>query len=141
MEVVEATPPSWMTPSVALLITSPLRSVSMVVVAPPRKVLKPVKLDAPETVNAPVRAMVPSVALVIVSPLSKVMEVVEATPPSWITPSVPLLIISPLSRVSVVVVAPPAKVARPSAEMAPAAERVTPVSPYPPPTKKLVAAV
>ena len=68
---------------------------------------RPVKVDAPETVSAPVRAIVPSVALVIVSPLSRVMEVVEAMPSSWITPSVALLIVSPLSSVNVVVVAPP----------------------------------
>ena len=69
-------------PSVALVIVSPLSKVNIVVVAPPRKVDRPVKLDTPETVNAPVSAIVPSVALVIVSPFSKVIEVVEATPPS-----------------------------------------------------------
>ena len=36
-----------MVPSVALLITSPLRSVSVVVVAPPRSELKPVTLNVP----------------------------------------------------------------------------------------------
>jgi len=113
----------------------------MVVVAPPSKVAKPVKLETSETVNAPVRAIVPSVALVIVSPFNKVIEVVEATPPSWMTPSVALLIISPLRSVKIVVVAPPAKVANPSALIAPAAEIVTPELPKPSPTVKLVAAV
>ena len=104
----------------ALLIISPLSRVKIVVVAPPRKVPRPVKLDTPETVSAPVRAIVPSVALVIVSPFKSVMEVVEATPSSWITPLVPLLITSPLSKVSIVVVAPPRKVAKPLVVMAPA---------------------
>ena len=119
MEVVEAMPSSWITPSVALLIVSPLSNVNMVVVAPPRKVPRPVKVDAPETVSAPVRAIVPSVALVIVSPLSRVMEVVEAMPSSWITPSVALLIVSPLSSVNVVVVAPPRNVLKPVTESVP----------------------
>src|SRR3989344_8472266 len=141
MEVVEAIPSSWITPSVALVICSPLSKVKMVVVAPPRKVPRPVKADTPETVNAPVSAIVPSVALVIVSPFNKVIEVVEATPPSWMTPSVALLIISPLRSVKIVVVAPPARVANPSALIAPAAEIVTPESPKPLPTVKLVAAV
>src|SRR3989344_998574 len=94
-------------PSVALVIVSPLSKVKIVVVAPPRKVDKPVKLDTPETVNAPVSAIVPSVALVM---------------------------ISPLRSVKVVVVAPPARVANPSALIAPAAEIVKPESPKPPPT-------
>ena len=50
IEVVEATPPSWITPSVALLIISPLSKVSIVVVAPPRKVAKPLVVRAPAEV-------------------------------------------------------------------------------------------
>ena len=58
----------------------------LVVVAPPSKVAKPVKLDTPETVKAPVRAIVPSVALVIVSPFKSVSEVVVAPPRNVLKP-------------------------------------------------------
>ena len=75
-DVDEAIPFIWTTPSVALLMTSPLSKVSEVVVAPPLKVAKPVTPKVELIVTAPVKVLV-SVTL-NVPPVLMLVLIVDA---------------------------------------------------------------